>query len=71
MPDAIDKPGTITRQIIDYLLRARLVIADLSYHNQNVLYELAIWHAARLSVVQIIRLPIGYHSTLTRFERFA
>ncbi len=53
--DGIEKPGTITRQVFDYLLRARLVVVDLSFHNPNVFYELAIRHAARLPVVQIIR----------------
>jgi hypothetical protein len=53
--DAIDKPGFITKQVVEYLMRARLVIADLSFHNPNVFYELAIRHATRLPVVQIIR----------------
>ncbi len=53
--DAIDKPGIITRQIIDYIMRSRLVIADLSFHNPNVFYELALRHAIKLPVVQIIR----------------
>jgi hypothetical protein len=31
--DSIDKPGIITRQIIEYIMRSRLVIADLSFNN--------------------------------------
>lgn len=53
--DKIDQPGVITKQIIDYLMRARLVIADLSFSNPNVFYELAIRHAIRKPIVQIIR----------------
>ncbi|WP_206151370.1 hypothetical protein [Starkeya sp. ORNL1] len=53
--DAIDKPGIITRQIIDYIMRSRLVVADLSFHNPNVFYELALRHAVKLPIVQIIR----------------
>jgi hypothetical protein len=53
--EAIDKPGVITKQVIEYLLRSRLIIADLSHHNPNVYYELAIRHMMRLPVVQIIR----------------
>lgn len=53
--DQIDKPGMITRQIMEYLFRARLVVADLSFANANVFYELALRHAARLPIVQIIR----------------
>jgi len=53
--DSIDKPGIITRQIIDYIMRSRLVIADLSFHNPNVFYELALRHAIKLPIVQIIR----------------
>jgi hypothetical protein len=53
--DGIDKPGVITKQIMEYLVRSRLVVADLSYHNPNVFYELAIRHMMRLPIVQIIR----------------
>lgn len=53
--DQIDKPGTITKQIIEYIYKSKLVIADLSYHNPNVFYELALRHAFRLPTVQLIR----------------
>lgn len=53
--DKIDKPGFITKQVIDYLVKSRLVIADLSFHNPNVFYELAIRHAVRKPIVQLIR----------------
>ncbi len=53
--DQIDKPGTITKQIIELLSKAKLVIADLSFNNPNVFYELAIRHAFRLPTVQIVR----------------
>ena len=40
--DKIGKPGMITSQIIEHILKSRLVIADLSYHNPNVFYELCL-----------------------------
>jgi hypothetical protein len=53
--DGIGEPGMITSQILEYLKRSRLAIADLSYLNPNVFYEVALRHALRLPVVQIIR----------------
>jgi hypothetical protein len=53
--DTIDRPGIITKQVIEYLVKARLVIVDLSFHNPNVFYELAIRHMMRLPLVQIVR----------------
>jgi hypothetical protein len=67
--DQIDKPGTITKQIIEYIFKSKLVIADLSYHNPNVFYELALRHAFRLPTVQIIRksdrIPFDLNQTRT------
>ena len=53
--DRISKPGLITAQIIDHIVRAPLVVADLSYGNPNVFYELALRHATRRPVVQLVR----------------
>lgn len=53
--DRIGAAGMITSQIFEYLLRSRLAIADLSYHNPNAFYEMAIRHATKLPIVQISR----------------
>ncbi len=53
--DKIGKAGMITAQVLEYILRSKLVVADLSYHNPNVFYELSLRHACRLPTVQIIR----------------
>jgi hypothetical protein len=53
--DQMGKPGMIGKQIIEQILKAKLVIADLSFHNPNVFYELCLRHTTRLPTVQIKR----------------
>ncbi|MBL8310494.1 MAG: hypothetical protein JNL19_08750 [Burkholderiales bacterium] len=53
--DKIAAPGVITSQILQHILYSKLVIVDLSFHNPNVFYEMAIRHATKLPVVQICR----------------
>ena len=52
--DRITEPGIITHQVIQRVLNDDLVIADLTGHNANVFYELAIRHATKKPFVQII-----------------
>lgn len=54
--DQISAPGIITTQVLQHILSADLVIADLTGGNPNVFYELAIRHAARKPVIQMIDL---------------
>lgn len=57
--DQIGKPGMIGKQVLEHILKSRLVIADLSFHNPNVFYELCLRHATRLPTVQVIRAAEG------------
>jgi hypothetical protein len=52
--DTIDQSGLITTQIIDKLINATLVIADLTDQNPNVFYELAVRHAANKPFVHLM-----------------
>lgn len=53
--DQMSKPGMIGKQVVEHILRSRLVIADLSFHNPNVFYELCLRHTTRLPTVQLKR----------------
>ena len=53
--DRIDKPGIITNQILDYITKSKMVIADLSFHNPNVFYELAVRHMRGLPAIHLSR----------------
>lgn len=53
--DHISEPGLITSQVIQHIVEDSLVIADLTDRNPNVFYELAIRHAIRKPLVQIIK----------------
>lgn len=53
--DQISEPGLITTQVIQHIVEDPLVIADLTGSNPNVFYELAIRHAIRKPLVQIIQ----------------
>jgi len=51
--DQIAKPGHITTQIVEHILEAPLVVADLTGHNANVFYELALRHVTRKPVIHM------------------
>jgi len=53
--DHIDSPGNITGQIIEHVVRSKMMIADLTERNPNVFYELAIRHSFDRPVVLVAR----------------
>lgn len=52
--DHLPQPGLITSQVIQHVVDDELVIADLTGSNPNVFYELALRHALRKPLIQII-----------------
>lgn len=67
--DQLASPGIITNQVIAHILEDRMVVADLTDHNANVFYELALRHAFRRPVVLLIykdqKLPFDVHGIRT------
>jgi hypothetical protein len=53
--DRLPDPGNITKQVIEHLMGADLIIADLTGRNPNVFYELAICHALRKPTIHLIK----------------
>lgn len=53
--DKIGAAGMITSQVLEHLMRARLAIVDLSFHNPNAFYEMAVRHTCGLPIVQVTR----------------
>lgn len=52
--DEMQTPGIITKQIVERIQNADLVVADLTGPNANAFYELALRHALRKPVVHLI-----------------
>jgi len=53
--DEIERSGIINRQVFEFLTRARISVADLSFNNPNAFYELGVRHMSKLPTIQIIR----------------
>lgn len=49
----ISEPGSITKQIITEIYSAKLVVANLTNRNPNVMYELALRHSLGKPVIMI------------------
>jgi hypothetical protein len=55
--DDITEPGMITSQVLQAVQDSDLVLADLTGHNPNVFYELAVRHAIEKPIIHLIERP--------------
>jgi hypothetical protein len=53
--DNISEAGMITTQVLLHIVNAPMVVADLTGHNANVFYELAVRHVTKKPYIQIIQ----------------
>lgn len=66
--DQIGDAGMITGQIIEHIIHSKLVIVDLSFHNPNAFYELALRHAVGSRSYRSVGSLTGSLLILPRFE---
>jgi hypothetical protein len=62
--------GCRAAQVIEHVAKARLVVADLSFHDPNVFYELALRHATGSEPSISSARKTEFHPTSTSFGRF-
>lgn len=58
-------------QILDDILRAEIVVADLSGHNPNVFYELGLAHAIKDNVILLTQPTEGLPFDISGFRHFS
>lgn len=67
------QPGSISNQIFKNLRNSKYVIADITYYNPNVFYELGIRHATKTGTILIrekINIPVPFDISHLRYIEY-